>query len=77
MWVRSGGAAIIHDAAGALREIVREISMPLLTPLENEGLGGSDYQEDGYHLNQYGRGKFTKSLVGLLHEMYGQEWVQR
>ena len=65
------------DSADALREIGREISMPLLIPLEKEGLGISDYQEDGYHLNQYGRGKFTKSLVALLQEMYGQEGIQQ
>lgn len=64
------------DSAGALREVGQEISVPVLAPLEKDGLDIGDYQ-DRYHLNESGRDKFTKALRTLLQEMYGQDGIQQ
>lgn len=60
---------VYQDSLEVLREIGREIGMPVLVPLDSYGIDDSDYQADGYHLNEQGRDKFTKALLPLLAQM--------
>ena len=64
---------IQSDALEAVREVGREIGMPVLTPLALDDITDNDYQADGYHLNQQGREKFTKALLPLLAQLQTSE----
>ena len=60
---------ISQGSLEVLKEITTEIRMPLLVPLDSSGVEDSDYQEDGYHLNEQGRDKLTKALLPLLVQL--------
>lgn len=57
------------DSLEIVKEIGREIGMPVLVPLGQDDITDSDYLADGYHLNEQGRDKFTKALAPLLVQM--------
>ena len=57
------------DSLQVVMGIGQEIDMPVLIPLDQHGLNSSDYQMDGYHLNERGRVKFTEALLQLFLEL--------
>jgi hypothetical protein len=64
---------IQSNASDVVRELGFETKVPVLIPLSQDGIDGSDYQMDGYHLSEYGRERFTKALVPLLKKIQRQK----
>ncbi|MBA5868818.1 MAG: hypothetical protein GDA68_02250 [Nitrospira sp. CR2.1] len=49
-----------------LRQVSEHVGLRMLVPLSENELTDTDYQPDGYHLNQHGQDKFTEALIPLL-----------